>query len=607
RSEAFRSVARSAARQAHGYLFSETGRAVIVSVPDLEIVLRSALAASPEIARALPDDLQLGLPDHPALRIGLAVMRFGLHMSWLDWLVITLGVLVLLGGLALMHDRRDALVAAGATLIVAGIGLWATHPVGAQIIAMVVDDPRGEGALAGLWSVALGGVNQWGLTYAGIGVVLAAAGSSLLERLDIRELLADARLLLVSPRERPAAKLLRGGVLVALGLCVVFAPRTTLAVLTVVAGVLVTFVGLREVFGVVLHSAPADARFRTAFAESREGWTVGAVLVVLLAAAFATAIVVLHRTGGDDGADRIVVEGREVTSCNGSAALCDKRLDEVTLMGTHNSMSSADAGWMFPNQHVGIAQQLGDGVRALMLDVHYGVPVGDRVRTEIAEGRPHAALEALGPAGVEAAMRIRSRLVSGEVGSRGLWLCHGFCELGALSLDSALVTIRDFLVAHPGEVLILIFEDYVAPADLASAVERAGLDELVYRGDGKPPWPTLREMIESSQRVLVLIESGRSGIDWLLPAFEVMQETPYRFLSADDTLSCAPNRGGTAGSLFLVNHWIETAPAPRPSNAEIVNVREVVDERTRRCTSARGRLVNVLAMDFFRSGTRPPQ
>ncbi|HEX6589716.1 MAG TPA: hypothetical protein VF039_11885, partial [Longimicrobiales bacterium] len=83
RSEAFRSVARTAARQAHGYLFSETGRAVIVSVPDLEIVLRSALAASPEIARALPEDLQLGLPDHPALRIGLAVMRFGLHMSWL--------------------------------------------------------------------------------------------------------------------------------------------------------------------------------------------------------------------------------------------------------------------------------------------------------------------------------------------------------------------------------------------------------------------------------------------------------------------------------------------------------------------------------------------
>ena len=44
-SETFRGVARTAARQAHVYLFSETARCVIVSVPDLEVVLRSALAA----------------------------------------------------------------------------------------------------------------------------------------------------------------------------------------------------------------------------------------------------------------------------------------------------------------------------------------------------------------------------------------------------------------------------------------------------------------------------------------------------------------------------------------------------------------------------------
>ena len=77
-------------------------------------------------------------------------------------------------------------------------------------------------------------------------------------------------------------------------------------------------------------------------------------------------------------------------------------------------------------------------------------------------------------------------------------------------------------------------------------------------------------MIDTRQRVLVLIESGRPGVSWIHPAFEVMQETPYSFKQPAD-LSCAPNRGGTSGTLFLMNNWIDTTPNPRPSNAAIVN------------------------------------
>ena len=55
-------------------------------------------------------------------------------------------------------------------------------------------------------------------------------------------------------------------------------------------------------------------------------------------------------------------------ACNGHPALCDRRLDEVTLATTHNAMSSEAAGWIAPNQGFGITQQLEDGIRGMMLD-----------------------------------------------------------------------------------------------------------------------------------------------------------------------------------------------------------------------------------------------
>jgi hypothetical protein len=150
-------------------------------------------------------------------------------------------------------------------------------------------------------------------------------------------------------------------------------------------------------------------------------------------------------------------------------------------------------------------------------------------------------------------------------------------------------------------VLVLVIEDYVSPEDLAAAFAESGLDELVYRGAAQAPWPTLREMVDSRQRVLVLTESGRPGVPWIHPAFAVMQETPYHFKLPSD-LSCSPNRGGTSGSLFLMNNWIDTTPDPKPSNAAIVNAYDALLARARQCETARGRRPTVLAVDFYRTG-----
>ena len=58
----------------------------------------------------------------------------------------------------------------------------------------------------------------------------------------------------------------------------------------------------------------------------------------------------------------------------------------------------------------------------------------------------------------------------------------------------------------------------------------------------------------------------------------LVQETPYSFkrpqqLTETSQLraSCQPNRGPDSAPLFLINHWIDTSPAPKPSNAAKVN------------------------------------
>jgi hypothetical protein len=164
-----------------------------------------------------------------------------------------------------------------------------------------------------------------------------------------------------------------------------------------------------------------------------------------------------------------------------------------------------------------------------------------------------------------------------------------------------LAGIREFLVLNPNEVLVIVIEDYVEPQEIETAFEESGLIDFVFRGEPRPPWPTLREMVLADQQVLVLAENNSEGVDWYHQAFEVLQETPYHFEKPED-FSNVPNRGGTAGSLLLMNHWIATEPSSLPSDAVIVNAYDVLLARARACEKERGMLPNLLAVDFHRTG-----
>ncbi len=598
-SAGFRALVRTAARTAHAGLFSEGGRTVIVSVPDVGVLLRGALEkANPALAEKVPARVQTVLASlgrGPVERVVLRLWDLSRRSQWLAGILGFGGALLALAGVLLAASPRHAIGRLGLDLLVAGLALFLLGPAGRAIVATLPHEELAKKAAAGLWDAFTSSLGTWALVLGGIGLVLGAASHSLVERFDPRQ---AARRLVAWLEEPPGGtreRLLRGAVLVSAGAFALLRPATAASLLIALFGGLVAFAGLREIFELALQAVPASPDPATPSPALR-GTGIRAALVLGLAAAFIAGI---WWFGQPSKAAPL-----ESNACNGAPELCGRRLDEVVFPGTHNAMSSADiSDWLFPQQERGIPGQLEDGIRALLFDVHYGIPVEGRVKTDLdSEGTSREKFEqALGKEAFDAAMRIRDRMAGKEEGPRGLYLCHGFCELGAVPLAGALERVHEFLVQSPDEVLVLVIEDYVSPEDLAAAFAESGLDGLVYRGAPGPPWPTLREMIDSRQRVLVLTESGRPGVGWIHPAFELMQETPYSFKQPSE-LSCAPNRGGTSGSLFLMNNWIDTTPAPKPSNAAIVNAYDALLARARQCQAARGKRPTVIAVDFYRTG-----
>ena len=192
-----------------------------------------------------------------------------------------------------------------------------------------------------------------------------------------------------------------------------------------------------------------------------------------------------------------------------------------------------------------------------------------------------------------------------------MYLCHSFCELGGMPLSDVLDELHDFLVANPNEVVVVINQDYVTPRDFVDAVDAAGLGRFAYRGPTAPGrWPTLRQMIDSGQRVVFLAEEHAGAAPWYHLAYDgITEETPYSYSKAEQLTSppalpasCRANRGGDGAPLFLVNHWITTDPVPRPSNADQVNAFGPLLNRLQECRRIRHHIPNLVAVDFYRHG-----
>lgn len=598
-SSAFQALFRAAVRDLHRTAFARHRDTVTLTVADVGVLLSGALRGlDPKVARELPPGFSAKLSAGREALDAVDLTRASDAVHGLALIFAVLAALLLAGTIAVAPDRRRAVVHAGIAVAVAGALVVVVWQVARSQVSGRFSVPEEAAAARAVWDAFLGDLRTWALVVLGAGTVVAAAAASLLRPLDVRGPLRRGWDLVTRVPRRPPARAARAGALIAAGALIVAERAWVLDLALILAGVFVLYEGVAELLRLVAAPpraavpAPASAR------PSRRPALVAGGSAVLLVGVL---VAVLLATGGTSSAGTAAIR-----ACNGHPQLCDRPLDDVVFAGTHNAMSAqTNPGWLFAQQERGLRAQLDDGVRALLIDAHYGERVGARVRTDLDARQERAQLvRRIGEPAVAAALRIRDRLVGGTPGPRTTWLCHGMCELGALDMTAALREVRDFLAAHPDEVLLIVVQDEgVTPADVAKAFDASGVRPFVYTGRVGPPWPTLRQMIASGGRVLVMAENRGGGrrVPWYHDAYRVMQETPYHFTKPAQ-LSCARNRGPRDASLFLLNHWIDTTPAPRPSNAARVNAYGPLLARARRCQRERGLLPNVIAVDFYRTG-----
>jgi hypothetical protein len=602
---AFAALFRRAALEAHRAVIEHDGGTIRLNVADAGVLIQGALERlDPEAAQRIGAERVSRLltfrPGPPLL----AVARAAARARAAAWVLAVLAVLAALAGFWLSPDRRRTTQQLGVGLLLGALAIIVLL-AGGRVAAEHAASPERSAVVGAAWRVFFDGLRVEALWVAAAGAICAAAASGRVRPagLDVRLARVLRRLTgaPVSKRRRAA----RAVGLIVLGVAIILAPATALTLAVQAGGLYLLYKGVEALLS---ETAPRSAE-ATPPAGKRplrlRRWIAAALAVAALAGVFA-----LVATGGGDGAQPVTP-----LACNGHAALCERKLNDVVLAATHNSMASVTIPtWLFGQQDGTIAEQLDHGIRGLLIDTYHGAAVPGGVRTELGRqdsAKHKLAVRELGAPAVDAALRIRARLGHQGEGTPGIFLCHTFCELGAVSLDSALADLRSFLVSNPGEVVVMVNQDEgVSPAEMKQAFERAGLLDLVYRG---PPasFPTLRTMIDSDQRLVVLAENeADSAVPWYHLAYEsALQETPFRFTTAAQLVdpsklqaSCRPHRGPASAPLFLLNSWVDTSPAPRPSLASIVNAREALLARAQTCERIRGQIPNLIAVDFFRRG-----
>jgi hypothetical protein len=456
-------------------------------------------------------------------------------------------------------------------------------------------------------------IGYWMLAY---GVILVSLGTAVAPRgepLRVRAIASWAGENVTRWRQRSARnRLIFGVLLVVSALLLVAVRESVVPVAVALIGAYLGYLGLFEILKVIAPAErPARAHRgvgmidrvtpRTPFGRGLAvaALTVGLVVFVTVGFAFFT-------TSARDNA----VSAAEI-ECNGSTDLCDRTLDQVVFPAAHNAMSaSTQPGWLFAENQTGIPDQLEYGIRAFLVKSHYGRPTGVTVagaeivvtdkQAEVA-ARPEAEQGEIGTEAFARAQQISASVPQPDV-QHELYLCHVYCELGATKFADVLTSVKRFLDRNPNEVLIFIIGDFVTTDDTEAAFEQAGLADRRWNYDPSQPLPTLRDLIDAQTNLVIMSENSTQPPPWNIGAYQqLVQDTPFTFASPSD-FNCNTNRGPTDAPLFQINHWITTSSPPDPDTAAAVNAYDVLMPRVRQCQASRGKLPNIVGVNFYDSG-----
>ena len=591
--------------RAHRQIFSATAtRRVDVDSAQAAVSVRTALETiNPALANKLPPDI---LEATTTVSQSSVVDTLFRASKWIRDLYIPvflagLGIVILV--LVKARDRVHALRVIGISMAVAGalgLGIGAATPGFARVAA--TNEPGRGDAVAAFIDVLVGRLVGAGKTSVVVGLLLALApghdGGDLHNRYErAKDWFARKRLI-------RAWRFAGGGALIVLAALALTEP---IGLLYGVLGVLalgVLYVGMvvcLRATGLLVtdHSIPR--------LHARQ---VAGVALAMAASAALTGFVAVQVVSSNTGQVRANPSNQ---GCNGYIELCAQRINDIVWPGSHNAMSSSAYDFYGAEHTITIPEQLNAGARFFMLDAYYGYDDNGLIRTNLAGGIDRAAIQKeRGDNALQELNRVGA--LTGAADTSGhkqdVYFCHDFCELGAVSADQIFGNIRDFLDRNLTDVVILDLEDYVKPKDIKQALVDADLFDRVWiQKKGAKVLPTMYDMVvpknkkseDNPRRLIIMSERHPDATPWMHGTYTLSEETPYTFSSIKD-FSCAPFRGGTGKDFFIMNHWLRPDGPPDPAEAAEVNSKQTITDRMQKCITERGRVPDVVAVDFTAIG-----
>ncbi len=545
-----RGLVRVSASQFQRIVIGGDRNAAALVVANLAVFITEALKSlRPDVAAQIPRNLAVNMASLQSGGAGAAINDIAHTAQQLRvalWISIGLALALLGASVALSEDRARTVQRAGFALAAAGLTAAGLFGLAISALPAGLDDADARQAARGVLASVLDPALRLNIGIALIGAIAGVCARSVIER-ERLDLLA--RRVALAMWRGPLTRSLMAVVIGGYGLLLTVSPLLGLKVAAVLSGVGLMLFGLELLarslveFGSAMDPSPQQLiSGAVARIDRRKALRAGGLAIVLIIAV------------GLAMSEATLAPGAPTDECNGMKVLCGRRLDQVVFPATHNSMGAAQQGFLFANQRTGIDAQLTGGVRGLLIDTHLGVKTPKGVYTELPEDQKSRTKleETIGPQATRTAEVVRAQLGYRGGGSPEVYLCHAFCEIGASLALTQFESIRDFLVTHPGAVLLFSVEDEVPPQSFAEVVSKSGLLPFVWQGP-VTPLPTLGRMVESGQRVLFMVERDPGSVPWLHKQFQLAQETPYNFQTTGELLGpkgCDPYRGGITPPLF---------------------------------------------------------
>ncbi|MEE1820593.1 PI-PLC domain-containing protein [Streptomyces sp. SP18ES09] len=311
----------------------------------------------------------------------------------------------------------------------------------------------------------------------------------------------------------------------------------------------------------------------------------GPLAVVLL---LLVTLVGIPAAAGAAPAPPVTTEANRAAVAQARERWGDRRLDEVSFLGTHNAFTNyEDSRWSSVSQSESLRHQLDNGVRGLSLDTHW----------------------------YERSTWLCVISFGSDCYPSDVYLCHGDCKtfagvtyaLPRQSFRSAMQTVVDFLEANPQEVVTVFLEDYVSAQRLGDSL---GLDQLLFRPDAwnvrGQGWPRMTDLVGAGKRLLIF--SDASDREHLGVMYDKAWTVSNFWSLGDlgDDVSCVSRWADVPldrqepgfRRLFAMSHHRNV---PTVINAALDNGTKLRDRVTQRCrVAAGGRDPNFVSVDFHR-------